>query len=75
MTESARILAGNQAHPGGYMRSKRANGSFNAEADRLYFNFKKPSHAMHNELTDGDVIVHYAGNMVIGDTILHASKR
>jgi len=49
--------------------------SYDADADTLYVNFKKPSHATDSELTDDDVIVRYEGNAVVGYTILHASKR
>ncbi len=56
--------------PGGYLWS-----SYDAEADVLYINFKKPSHATDSELTDDDVILRYEGEEVIGLTILHASKR
>lgn len=49
--------------------------SYDAEADVLYINFKKPSHATDSELTDNDIIVRYEGDEVIGLTILHASKR
>jgi len=49
--------------------------SYDAEADTLYINFKKPSHATDSELTDEDVIVRYEGDDVIGVTILHASQR
>lgn len=49
--------------------------SYDAEADTLYINFKKPSHATDSELTDDDVIVRYEGDEVIGYTILHASTR
>ena len=49
--------------------------SYDAEADVLYVNFKKPSHATDSELTDDDVIIRYEGNEIIGLTILHASKR
>ncbi len=49
--------------------------SYDAEADTLYVNFKKPSHATDSELTDDDVIVRYEGKAVVGYTILHASKR
>ena len=48
--------------------------SYDAEADVLYVNFKKPSHATDSELTDDDVIVRYEGEEVIGVTILHASQ-
>ena len=49
--------------------------SYDAEADVLYVNFKKPSHATDSELTDDDVIIRYEGNEIIGLTISHASKR
>ncbi len=49
--------------------------SYDQEADTLYVNFKKPSHATDSELTDEDVIVRYEGDAVIGLTILHASQR
>ncbi|MEE9152312.1 MAG: DUF2283 domain-containing protein [Deltaproteobacteria bacterium] len=49
--------------------------SYDAEADVLYINFKKPSHATDSELTDDDVVIRYEGDEIIGLTILHASKR
>jgi uncharacterized protein YuzE len=49
--------------------------SYDAEADVLYVNFKKPSEATDSELTDDDVIIRYEGGEVIGCTILHASQR
>lgn len=49
--------------------------SYDAEADVLYINFKKPSQATDSELTDDDVIIRYEGDTIIGMTILHASKR
>jgi uncharacterized protein YuzE len=49
--------------------------SYDPEADTLYVNFKKPSHATDSELTDEDVIVRYEGETIIGFTVLHASKR
>lgn len=49
--------------------------TYDAEADTLYVNFKKPSYATDSELTDDDVIVRYEGEAVIGFTVLHASKR
>jgi uncharacterized protein YuzE len=49
--------------------------SYDAEADVLYVNFKKPSEATDGELTDDDVIIRYEGEEVIGLTILHASQR
>ena len=49
--------------------------SYDAEADVLYVNFKKPAHATDSELTDEDVIIRYEGAEIIGYTILHASTR
>ena len=49
--------------------------SYDLEADTLYVNFKKPSHATDSDLTDDDVIVRYEDGEVVGLTILHASQR
>ena len=49
--------------------------SYDAEADTLYVNFKKPSNATDSDLTDDDVIIRYENGEVVGLTILHASKR
>lgn len=49
--------------------------SYDEEADVLYLNFKKPSHADDSELTEDDVIIRYEKGEVIGITVLHASKR
>ncbi len=49
--------------------------SDDADAEVLYINFKKPSHATDSELTEDDTIVRYEGDEVIGLTILHASQR
>lgn len=49
--------------------------TFDAETDALYVNFKKPSYATDSEMTDDDVIVRYESDVVIGFTVLHASKR
>lgn len=56
--------------PRGYLWS-----SYDSEADVLYINFKKPSHATDSELTDDDIIIRYEGESIVGLTILHASKR
>ena len=56
--------------PQGYLWS-----SYDAEADVLYINFKKPSHATDSELTDDDVLIRYEGEDIVGLTILHASQR
>lgn len=49
--------------------------TYDKEADVLYLNFKKPSHADDSELTDEDIIIRYEKGKVVGVTILHASKR
>ena len=49
--------------------------SYDKEADVLYLNFKKPSHADDSEMTDDDVIIRYEKDEIIGITILNASKR
>ena len=49
--------------------------SYDSEADILYINFKKPSHATDSELTDDDIIIRYEEDRIVGLTILHASKR
>ena len=49
--------------------------SYDREAEVLYINFKKPSHATDSELTDDDVIIRYENDEVIGLTVLHASTR
>jgi uncharacterized protein YuzE len=56
--------------PNGYLWS-----SFDAEADVLYINFKKPSVATDSELTNDDVIIRYQDDEIIGLTILNVSKR
>jgi uncharacterized protein YuzE len=45
------------------------------EADVLYINFKKPSHADDSELTDDDIIIRYEKGDIVGITILNASRR
>jgi uncharacterized protein YuzE len=49
--------------------------SYDHEADTLYINFKKPSFATDSEMTDDDIIIRYAGDEIIGMTILHVSAR
>ena len=49
--------------------------TYDAEADTLYVNFKKPSVATDSEMTDDDIIIRYEGEEIIGYTVLHASKR
>lgn len=49
--------------------------SYDKEADVLYINFKKPSHADDSELTDDDLIIRYEKGEMVGITILNASRR
>jgi len=49
--------------------------TYDKEADVLYINFKKPSHADNSEFTDDDIIIRYEKGQVIGITILNASRR
>lgn len=49
--------------------------SFDADADVLYFNFKKPSQADDSELTADDILIRYQEGEVVGVTILHATRR
>lgn len=70
MQEYLKLLPVMKRSPQGLLWS-----SYDAEADVLYINFKKPSHATDSELTDDDVIIRYEGDEIIGFTILHASKR
>ncbi|MFV9630758.1 MAG: DUF2283 domain-containing protein [Methanosarcinales archaeon] len=49
--------------------------AYDKEADVLYINFKKPSHADDSELTDDDIIIRYEKGEIIGITILNASER
>ncbi len=48
---------------------------YDEEADVLYVNFKKPSHADDSELTDDDVIIRYEKGRVVGMTFLNAAKK
>ena len=49
--------------------------TYDKEADVLYINFKKPSHADDSELTNDDIIIRYEKREIVGITILNASKR
>ena len=68
--EYVRMIPAVKHSPNAYLWS-----SYDAEADVLYVNFKKPSHADDSELTDEDVIIRYEGGEVVGLTIMNASKR
>ena len=49
--------------------------SYDKEADVLYINFKKPSHADDSEFTDDDIIIRYEKGEIVGVTVLNASRR
>ena len=49
--------------------------TYDEEADVLYVNFEKPSHADDSELTDDDIIIRYEKGQIVGITVLNASKR
>jgi len=49
--------------------------SYDEEADVLYLNFKKPSHADDSIITKDDVITRYEKGNVVGITIINVSKR
>jgi uncharacterized protein YuzE len=49
--------------------------SYDAEADVLYINFKKPRQATDSELTENNIIIRHEGEEIVGLTVLHASKR
>jgi uncharacterized protein YuzE len=70
LSEYLRLVSVVRRTPQGYLWS-----SYDAEADTLYVNFKKPSHATDSEITDDDVIIRYEGDEIVGLTILHASQR
>jgi uncharacterized protein YuzE len=73
MTEIAeflKILPALRSAPGQSLWS-----TYDAEADVIYINFKKPAQATDSEITDDDVIVRYENGEVIGLTVLHASTR
>ena len=53
----------------------RVWSAYDKEADVLYINFKKPSHADDSELTADDIIIRYEKGEIIGVTVLNASKR
>jgi len=56
------------------MPFNRIWSSYDREADVLYVNFKKPSHADNSGLTNDDIVVRYVKGKVIGVTVFHARK-
>jgi uncharacterized protein YuzE len=49
--------------------------TYDKDADVLYINFKKPSHADNSELTEDDIIIRFEKGEIIGITVLNASMR
>jgi uncharacterized protein YuzE len=47
---------------------------YNEEADVLYINFKKPSHADDYELTDDYIIIRYEKEKIVGITVMKRGK-
>ena len=58
-----------------YSPGEPLRSSYDEVGDVLYVHFKEPEPATDSELTDDDIILRYAGDEVIGITVLHASKR
>ena len=55
---------------------KRLQASYDEEGDVLYVHFgPQPKPATDSDVTDGDIIVRYDGEVVIGTTILHTSQQ
>lgn len=57
------------------LEHQQAWSKYDREADVLYLSFTPENVADDSELTDDDIILRYAGDELIGITILHASKR
>ena len=70
VNEYLRVLPAALHAPGGAFWT-----SYDAEADVVYINFRKPSAATDSELTNDDIILRYDGEELVGMTILHASSR
>ena len=70
INEYVKMLATVKGTPHRYLWS-----SYDADAEVLYINFKKPSHATDSEMTDDDILVRYEGEEVVGLTVMNASKR
>lgn len=47
---------------------------YDKEADVLYIDFKKPSHADDTEITEDNVLIRYEKDEVVGITIMNASQ-
>jgi uncharacterized protein YuzE len=48
---------------------------YDKEADVLYISFKRPQRATDSELLENGVLLRYKGEVLVGLTVLEASKR
>jgi uncharacterized protein YuzE len=48
---------------------------YDAEGDVLYLSFEKPQQATDSVMGEDGNVYHYRGELLVGVTILHASKR
>ena len=58
-----------------FLKHKTVWSSYDDEADVLYLHFKKPNQADTTKMTDGEIIVRYEKDEIVGITILNASQR
>jgi uncharacterized protein YuzE len=58
-----------------FLKHKTVWASYDNEADVLYLHFKKPTHADDSEITEDEIIIRYENKVVVGLTILNASKK
>jgi uncharacterized protein YuzE len=58
-----------------FLKHKTVWASYDNEADVLYLHFKKPNHADDSEITEDEIIIRYENKVVVGLTILNASKK
>lgn len=58
-----------------FLKHKTLWANYDEEADVLYFQFKKPNHADHSEMTEDEIIIRYENDEIVGMSILNASKR
>lgn len=57
------------------MPEKKFWADYDSDADILYINFKKPQQATDSEMLKNGILVRYRDDVVVGITVLDASKR
>lgn len=57
------------------MPQKKMWIDYDEEADVLYISFKRPQKATDTEMTDDGILLRYKDGVLVGITILDASKR